>query len=204
MLEKPPASIAFGLERIGLIAMRAPILSCIILLAMVIGAVFGIERIKIDDSLSQLFRSNSKEYRQYEEVTKRFPSTEFDVLVVVEGKTLLRARQPRKDARPGHRPATCRRHARPDLAVLGASGAGAGQAARGAVSRRTAARRRLRQIHRDRQNQRDHPRQAAVGRRHAGADRAVAGAVDRRQQRAEKDGRRNPQDHGRRISPTPG
>ncbi len=88
--DKPPISIAFGLERIGLIAMRAPILSCIILFAMVIGAVFGIERIKIDDSLSQLFRSNTREYRQYEEVTKRFPSTEFDVLVVVEGKTLLR------------------------------------------------------------------------------------------------------------------
>src|SRR4051794_19398422 len=89
LVDRSP-SIAFGLERIGLFAMRAPILSCIILLAMVIGAVFGIERIKIDDSLSQLFRSNSKEYRQYEEVTKRFPSTEFDVLVVVEGKTLLR------------------------------------------------------------------------------------------------------------------
>ncbi|MDP1583204.1 MAG: MMPL family transporter [Bradyrhizobium sp.] len=88
--EKPPVSIAFGLERMGLIAMRTPILSCIILFAMVIGAVFGIQRIKIDDSLSQLFRSDSKEYRQYEEVTKRFPSTEFDVLVVVEGKTLLR------------------------------------------------------------------------------------------------------------------
>ena len=88
-LERRPMSIAFGLERIGLIAIRAPILSCIILLAMVIGAVFGIERIKIDDSLSQLFRSNSKEYRQYEAVTKRFPSTEYDVLVVVEGKTLL-------------------------------------------------------------------------------------------------------------------
>ena len=84
-----PVSIAFGLERIGLIAMRTPVLSCIILLAMVVGAVFGIERIKIDDSLSQLFRSNSKEYRQYEAVTKRFPSTEYDVLVVVEGKTLL-------------------------------------------------------------------------------------------------------------------
>ena len=88
-LERRPMSIAFGLERIGLIAMRAPVLSCIILLAMVIGAIFGIERIKIDDSLSQLFRSNSKEYRQYEAVTKRFPSTEYDVLVVVEGKTLL-------------------------------------------------------------------------------------------------------------------
>src|SRR6201986_2176163 len=90
-IERPPSSsIAFGLERLGLIAVRAPILSCIILVALIIGAIFGIQRIKIDDSLSQLFRSNSKDYKQYEAETKRFPATEFDVLVVVEGKTLLR------------------------------------------------------------------------------------------------------------------
>jgi hypothetical protein len=82
-------SIAFGLERIGLFAVRAPVLSCIILVVLIIGAIFGIQRIKIDDSLSQLFRSNSKDYRQYEAETRRFPATEFDVLVVVEGKTLL-------------------------------------------------------------------------------------------------------------------
>src|SRR6195256_5920613 len=82
-------SIAFGLERIGLVAVKAPILSCLILLALMVAAIFGIERIKIDDSLSQLFRSNSKDYKQYEAVTKSFPATEFDVLVVVEGKTLL-------------------------------------------------------------------------------------------------------------------
>src|SRR5256714_5521782 len=87
--QRPIASIAFGLERLGLIAVQAPILSCIVLVALMIGAIFGIERIKIDDSLSQLFRSDSKEYRQYEAVTKRFPATEFDVLVVLEGKTLL-------------------------------------------------------------------------------------------------------------------
>src|ERR1700731_412523 len=87
--QRPTASIAFGLERIGLIAVKAPILSCIILVGLIIAAIFGIQRIKIDDSLSQLFRSNSKEYRQYEAETKRFPATEFDVLVVVEGKTLL-------------------------------------------------------------------------------------------------------------------
>lgn len=86
---RPGTSIAFGLERIGLIAIKAPVLSVIILLALMVAAVFGIERIKIDDSLSQLFRSNSKDYKQYEAVTKRFPATEFDVLVVVEGKTLL-------------------------------------------------------------------------------------------------------------------
>jgi predicted RND superfamily exporter protein len=85
----PTSSIAFGLERIGLIAVRAPIVSCIILLALIVGAIFGIERIKIDDSLSQLFRSNSREFHQYEEVTKKFPAEEFDVLVVVEGKNLL-------------------------------------------------------------------------------------------------------------------
>ncbi|HYW63585.1 MAG TPA: MMPL family transporter [Bradyrhizobium sp.] len=87
--QRPTASIAFGLERIGLIAVKAPVVSCIILLVLFIAAIFGIERIRIDDSLSQLFRSNSKEYRQYEAVTKRFPATEFDVLLVVEGKTLL-------------------------------------------------------------------------------------------------------------------
>src|SRR5437868_15375114 len=87
--QRPTASIAFGLERIGLVAVRAPVVSCILLVALFIAAIFGIERIRIDDSLSQLFRSNSKEYRQYEAVTKRFPATEFDVLVVVEGKTLL-------------------------------------------------------------------------------------------------------------------
>src|SRR5579871_5350116 len=90
-LEQPPTgtSIAFGLEKIGLIAVRAPVVSCIILLALIIGAIFGIQRIKIDDSLSQLFRSNSKDYKQYEAETKRFPAEEFDVLVVVEGKDLL-------------------------------------------------------------------------------------------------------------------
>src|SRR5271163_2072833 len=90
LVEEPPAkSIAFGLERLGLIPMTAPIISCIILLVLIVGAAFGIDRIKIDDSLSQLFRSNSKEFHQYEEVTKKFPAEEFDVLVVVEGKDLL-------------------------------------------------------------------------------------------------------------------
>src|SRR6202521_1823231 len=87
--QRPTASIAFGLERLGVIAGQRPILSCTILVGRIIGALFGLDRIKIDDSLSQLFRSNSKEYRQYEAETKRFPAVEFDVLVVVEGKTLL-------------------------------------------------------------------------------------------------------------------
>src|SRR6201995_1904540 len=90
MVEEPPAkSIAFGLERLGLFPMKAPILSIIILAILMVGAVFGIDRIKIDDSLSQLLRADSKEFHKYEEVTKKFPDEEFDVLAVVEGKNLL-------------------------------------------------------------------------------------------------------------------
>ncbi|MEA3026024.1 MAG: uncharacterized protein QOF91_1309, partial [Alphaproteobacteria bacterium] len=82
-------NLAYGLERIGLIPLRAPIVSAIILAVLCIIAALGIERLKVDDSLSQLFRSETPEFKQYEAVTKRFPSTEYDVLVVVEGKTLM-------------------------------------------------------------------------------------------------------------------
>jgi uncharacterized protein len=52
-------------------------------------AAVGFARVKVDDSLSQLFRSDTDEFRTYEEVTHRFPSNEFDVLVVIEGDRLL-------------------------------------------------------------------------------------------------------------------
>jgi uncharacterized protein len=89
----PPArklhNLAYGIERIGLIPLRLPYLSLVILIALAIGAAFGVTRLKVDDSLSQLFRSDTPEFKQFLDVTERFPSSEFDVLVVVEGKNLL-------------------------------------------------------------------------------------------------------------------
>ena len=81
--------IALGVERIGLLSLSHPWIVAIAAIGLMIAAAFGVTRIKVDDSLSQLFRSNTPEFRQYEEVTRRFPSSEFDVLVVVEGKDLL-------------------------------------------------------------------------------------------------------------------
>ncbi|MBV9262633.1 MAG: MMPL family transporter [Pseudolabrys sp.] len=49
----------------------------------------GFMRLQVDDSLSQLFRSNTEDFRTYQEVSRRFPSSEFDVVVVIEGNTLL-------------------------------------------------------------------------------------------------------------------
>src|SRR4029077_13322944 len=84
-----PFRLALGIERFGLIALRAPVLAGIVFIVLAVAAAFGVARIEADDSLSQLFRSETPEFKLYDEVTKRFPSSEFDVLVVVEGKTLL-------------------------------------------------------------------------------------------------------------------
>ncbi len=84
-----PRRLALGIERIGLISLRYPFLLTLLLAVLTYGAALGIERIRVDDSLSQLFRSDSPEFKQFEEVTKRFPSSEYDALVVIEGKTLL-------------------------------------------------------------------------------------------------------------------
>jgi uncharacterized protein len=87
--QKRPFRLALGIERFGLLPLRFPIAGVIVFVLMAALAAIGVMRIEADDSLSQLFRSDSPEFKQYEEVTKRFPSSEYDVLVVVEGKSLV-------------------------------------------------------------------------------------------------------------------
>src|SRR4029077_136517 len=81
--------LALGIARLRLVSLRFPLAGALVAVALAIAAGFGITRLKIDDSLSQLFRSETPEFKQYEEVTRRFPSSEYDVLIVVEGKALL-------------------------------------------------------------------------------------------------------------------
>ena len=86
----PRSNLALGLERFGLVPLRFPRVAALIALALCLAAAFGVTRLKVDDSLSQLFRSDTDEFRQYEELSRRFPSSEFDVLMVVEGPVLER------------------------------------------------------------------------------------------------------------------
>ncbi len=89
----PPAvqrrNLALGIERIGFISLSHPWLSLVVLIALCVGAAFGFMRLKADDSLSQLFRSDTPEYKTYADITQRFPASEFDVLIVIEGDRLL-------------------------------------------------------------------------------------------------------------------
>ena len=80
---------SFGLEKLGLVALRAPyVMAILIVIATILGAM-GVAKLQVDDSLSELFRTNTEEFHRYEAIDRRFPSSEYDVLVVVEGKDLL-------------------------------------------------------------------------------------------------------------------
>ena len=78
-----PRQIGLGLERIGLIPLKFPILTLLVLMVLTGVAAVGILRLKVDDSLSELFRSDTPEFKQYLSLAERFPSSEFDVLVVI-------------------------------------------------------------------------------------------------------------------------
>ena len=81
--------LIFGLARLGLVPLESRLLSAAVIILATVLALAGLMRLRVDDSLSELFRTDTKEFHQYEEIDRRFPSSEYDVLVVVEGKDLL-------------------------------------------------------------------------------------------------------------------
>ncbi len=89
----PRRSFAFGLENLGLLSLRHPLVTALMVVLVSVLAGVGIGRLKVDDSLSELFRTDTEEFRRYEEIDRRFPSSEYDVLLVVEGKDLLKKPQ---------------------------------------------------------------------------------------------------------------
>jgi hydrophobe/amphiphile efflux-3 (HAE3) family protein len=84
---------SLGLERLGLVALKAPTLVAVFVVIATILGLMGVLKLQVDDSLSELFRTNTEEFRRYEAIDKRFPSSEYDVLVVVEGPDLLKRKQ---------------------------------------------------------------------------------------------------------------
>ena len=90
---KPKLNLGFGIERLGFVALTAPWLVLVFMIVATIGGYLGYQRLNVDDSLSELFRTDTEEFRRFEDVSKRFPSNEYDVLVVIEGKDLLKRKQ---------------------------------------------------------------------------------------------------------------
>jgi hypothetical protein len=91
--DPPRRSFALGLERAGFLGLGWPRLTILIVLLASVLAALGLQRLKVDDSLSELFRTDTEEFRRYEEIDRRFPSSEYDVLAVVEGTDLMKKAQ---------------------------------------------------------------------------------------------------------------
>ena len=81
--------IGFGLERFGLTTLARPRLTAIALVLVTIFCAVGVWRIETTGILSDFFRGENRDYRVYQEMSERFPTSEFDVFVVVEGEKLL-------------------------------------------------------------------------------------------------------------------
>jgi predicted RND superfamily exporter protein len=83
------ASLSLGLERIGFLPLMFPWVSVLVVVAVTALAYVGFSRLSVDDSLSELFRTDTPAFNDYARMSQRFPTSEFDVLIVAEGDTLL-------------------------------------------------------------------------------------------------------------------
>ena len=77
--------LIFGLASLGFLPLESRVLSTVVILLATILAIAGVTRLQVDDSLSELFRTDTPEFHRYEEIDRRFPSSEYDILVVIEG-----------------------------------------------------------------------------------------------------------------------
>lgn len=82
-------SLGFGIERLGLLPLKFPYIALLSLIAFSVFCGTGILKLETDDALSDLFRSKSPVYEDYKFMSELFPSSERDVLVMIEGQDLL-------------------------------------------------------------------------------------------------------------------
>lgn len=83
------ASIGFGLERIGLVAIARPRMTLALVALISVFCVLGTTRLATEPGLSELFRSSTPEYIEYKKLSAHFPSSEFDLIVAIEAADLM-------------------------------------------------------------------------------------------------------------------
>ena len=81
--------LGLGLEHLGTFSARRPWQALAIVAVISIIAAFGLPKLHPDDNLSGLFRSTTTAYADYQALSALFPTSEHDVLAVVEGDHLF-------------------------------------------------------------------------------------------------------------------
>jgi len=83
------ARLGFGLEKFGLLTLARPRVSAVAVVLLTAFFALGVWRIEATGILSDFFRGNNPDYQTYQAMSERFPTSEFDVFVIVEGEDLL-------------------------------------------------------------------------------------------------------------------
>ncbi len=81
----PQRSLAFGLDRIALVALRYRRLAAVVAVLVTAISIYGLTNIQIDRDLRDLFRGETEIYETYAEAARDFVDPENQVLVLVEG-----------------------------------------------------------------------------------------------------------------------
>lgn len=76
--------IGFGLENLGLLALRWPGLFALIAIVLSIGAVVGISRLTFNDDVISAFRSDTESFRQFNDLLADREGSSNDVIVMIE------------------------------------------------------------------------------------------------------------------------
>ncbi|MCW5716431.1 MAG: MMPL family transporter [Bauldia sp.] len=78
-------SLGFGLEKVGLVAHRHPLVAAIVLALISVVTVYGMFHVQIDRNLRDMFQGDSESYRTYLEATEDYVDAENQILILVEG-----------------------------------------------------------------------------------------------------------------------
>ncbi len=84
-------SIGFGLEKIGLAAMRRPVLFSLLLLLVSVAAASQITKVRFDGDVTAVLPENSEAYRNYFDNRERFRDFSRDITILVESPRLMTA-----------------------------------------------------------------------------------------------------------------
>ncbi len=79
----------FGLEKLGLVTLKYPRASLLLVALLAALAVYGNSRLGFSSDIREIFRSGSTDFVALEEVSDQFPGSERDILILVDGPDLF-------------------------------------------------------------------------------------------------------------------
>lgn len=82
-------SAGFGLEKIGLVALRFPRATLLIIFALTIPLGYLATKIEFSSDIREIFRSGSPEYTAFQEIEAQYPDSGQDVLLLVDADDLF-------------------------------------------------------------------------------------------------------------------